>query len=329
MLPIPKENPDTPASRNQGSQIGTELNDLKQRVKRNHTRVRYTRQVVDYLLRMPESQDCIKALNRILHCSDFLSFHHYYQKGKVKLASASFCKVPQICSQCAQRRATKYAQAILQSVQANPSKHLYLVTLTVRNSHDLADALSRLYNYFNILNQRFFKKNKADSITKRFLGGVWTIEFTYDKKTGWHPHIHGLIATAAPLYTHEVRKEWESISGGDSFMCDATEIKATDEQSLWSAVAEVSKYTLKNASMPPVQLLQVYKAIKGKQLIRRFGILKGKDVTYEGDLTEYENEPFFRFTFRYFDDAYKFQDKMHLHFDNHAQYKEYINEHQN
>lgn len=319
-----KENPDTPASSNQDSPQ-TELNDLVERVKRNHTRVKTTRQVVHKMLSFPESADCAKALHRVLHCSDFLSFNHYYQLKKVKLASASFCKIPQVCSQCAQRRATKYAQKVLESIQANPAPYLQLITLTVRNSHDLANALSRLMRFFKVLNKRYTNKNVKGSFTRSMLGGIWTIEFTYNPKTGWHPHIHGLIASDKPIYTHEVRQEWKDISGGDSFICDSTAIKADNQDALWSAIAEVCKYTLKNASLPPEKLLQVYKAIKGKRLIRRFGTFSGNEISLDSDLTGYENEPFFRFTFRYFTDAYRFQHKMHQHFDNQQHFEDYTN----
>lgn len=317
----PKENPDQPASRNQGSQDEKQMTALQERVKRNHKRVSTTRQVVTRLEAIAGAAELI-PLHRIRQCSEYLAFNNYYQVKQIKLASANFCKVHQVCSQCAQRRATKYAQAILESVQNTKFQNLQLITLTVRNSPDLNDALKRLYAYFNILINRFKRKNKKGSIANHFVGGVWTIEITHNPATGWHPHIHGLIASDKPIYTGYVRAEWEDISGGDSFMCDSTPIQANDTQSLWDAVLEVSKYTLKNASLEPQQLFDVYRALKGKQLIRRFGTFSGTVVELNPNLVDFENEPFYQYVLRYFTKQYKFDNHSFGHYQNAQDFKE-------
>lgn len=316
-----KENPDRPASTNQGSQDEKQMTALPERVKRNHTRVCNTRQVVKQLEVLPMASELI-PLARIRHCSDYLAFNNYYRVGQVKLASANFCKVTQICSQCAQRRATKYAQAILEAVQNSKYSDLNLITLTVRNSHDLADALDRLYEYFRILNNRWMRKNVKGSFTRHMVGGVWTIEITYSKKTGWHPHIHGLIASNAPIYTGDVRAEWENISKGDSYICDSTPVKANDTQTIWDAVLEVSKYTLKNATLPAQQLMDVYLALKGKRLIRRFGTFAGRDVILTDDIADFSQEPFYQYMFRYFAKGYEFDHGAFGHYENQADFNE-------
>lgn len=313
----PKENPLKPASIEEGSQEDKDLQmtQLTERVKRNHKRVTTTRQVVKLLEAIPSAAELI-PLHRIRRCSEYLAFNNYYQLGKIKLASASFCKVHQICSQCAQRRATKYAQDILESAQNTKFNNLQLITLTVRNSHDLDEVLGRLYQFFKILINRFMRKNKKDSFTRLMVGGVWTIEITHNPDTGFHPHIHGLIASTAPIYTNDVRSEWEEISQGDSYICDSTPIKTNDTQSLWDAVLEVSKYTLKNATLEPEILLEVYRALKGKQLIRRFGTFTGKDIQLNPNLIDLSEQPFYQYVLRYFTKQYKFDNASFGHYEN-------------
>jgi len=317
----PKENPPKPASIEEGSQNEKQMTALQERVKRNHKRVSTTRQAVKRLEAIPGAAELI-PLHRIRQCSEYLAFNNYYQVKQIKLASANFCKVHQVCSQCAQRRATKYAQDILQSVQNSKFSNLQLITLTVRNSHDLHEVLGRLYQYFKILLNRFKRQNKKGSITRSMVGGVWTIEITHNPATGWHPHIHGLIASSAPIYTGDVRSEWEEISDGDSFMCDSTPIKANDTQSLWDAVLEVSKYTLKNATLEPQELFDIYRALKGKQLIRRFGTFTGKDIELNPNLTDFSEEPFYQYVLRYFTKQYKFDNASFGHYKNAKDFEE-------
>jgi hypothetical protein len=316
-----KENPDRPASTNQGSPEDKQMTALTERVKRNHKRVSTTRQVIKRLESIAGAAELI-PLHRVRQCSEYLAFNNYYQVGQIKLASANFCKVHQICSQCAQRRATKYAQDILQSVQNTKFSNLQLITLTVRNSHDLHEVLDRLYRYFKILLNRFMRRNVKDSFTRHMVGGVWTIEITYNTQTGWHPHIHGLIASTAPIYTCDVRAEWESISDGDSFICDSTPIQANDTQTIWDAVLEVSKYTLKNSTLEPEQLFEIYRALKGKQLIRRFGTFTGKDIQLNPVLTDFSEEPFYQYVLRYFAKQYKFDNGSFGHYKNAKDYQE-------
>jgi len=317
MTPPPKENPVQPASIEQGLQ-NSKLTAFKERVNRNHTRVKATRQVVAALENIPLARWQI-PLTRIRQCSDYLQFRNYYRLDTIKLASANFCKVHQVCSQCAQRRATQYATQIVEQVQAsyNPENHYQLITLTVRNGNDLDETLARLFRFFKILTNRYMRKNKSDSIANVMLGGVWTIEITNNGK-GWHPHIHGLIVSSCAITTKQVRAEWEDISGGDSYICDSTPIDHNDKEKLWRSIAEVSKYTLKNLELTPEHLLEVYLALKGKQLIRRFGILSGRKIQLSPNLVDYANEPFLAYLFRYFEAGYKPESVEH--YDNEADY---------
>lgn len=317
----PKENPLQPASIVEGSQEDKDINLtlLTERVKRNGTRKNHTLQVIDQIALLPLAVDLV-PITRIRQCSDYLAFNNYYQKREIKLASANFCKVHQICSQCAQRRGTRYGQEILKSIQETKPEFLQLITLTVKNSHDLQNALERLFAYFKILNNRYKRQNTKDSITSLFIGGVWSIEITYSNEYGWHPHIHGLIASKKRIYTHEVRAEWESISNGDSYICDSSPVDTSTDETLFKSVAEVCKYTLKNSSLPAAELMEVYVALKRKQLIRRFGTFSGRDVSMV-DIADYSNEPFYQYLFKFFNNKYNFNHDGFAHYENAQDYE--------
>jgi hypothetical protein len=243
---------------------------------------------------------------RLLDCSAYKRFNEYYQKEIIKLADANFCRIHKACSQCAQRRATKLAMQVMELVLKNlkPEHYLYLLTSTVRNGTDLIETNNRLFSYFRVLTNRYMRKNVSSSITKSWLGGIWNYEITHNGKT-WHPHMHGLIISDSPITTKQFRKEWEQISGGDSFMCDATLIKHTNMEQLKKAVLEVCKYMVKNTALTPEQLAQFITETKGKQLLRRFGLLSAGNISLDPNLEDYKDEPFISHLFQYFTDGYK------------------------
>lgn len=300
----PKENPVRPASTERGFQ-NTKQDTLAERVKRNHTRVKATRQAVQALSKLSTACDCI-PLFRIRKCSDYLRFNQYHQTGKVKLASANFCKVYKVCSQCAQRRATKLATQTLESIMAShsPSHYYYLLTATVRNGEDIDETNNRLFRYMRILTNRYMRKNKNNSIANKWLGGIWNYETT-NNGNGWHPHFHGLIIANSPITVSEFRNEWKDISNGDSFMCDASPINYSDIEQLKKSVFEVCKYAVKNLELSPEHLAEFVIKTKGKQLLRRFGLLSAGNISIEPNLADHKDEPFTSHLFRYFESGYK------------------------
>jgi len=262
----PLKNPLQPASIVEGSkEENDELDQIafKERVERNGTRKNHTLQVIEQIALIPLASQLV-PITRIKQCSDYLAFNKYTRLNVIKLASANFCKVHQICSQCAQRRATKLSHAVLESVIVSKPTHLQLITLTVLNDHNLDTAMQRLFTAFKILLNRYKCKNKKGSIANSFLGGIWSIEITWSEKNGWHPHIHGLISSSKTIYTNEVRAEWKEITNGESFICDSTKVDISDHEKLFKSVKEVCKYTLKNSSLPAEKLMDFYLAVKKK-----------------------------------------------------------------
>jgi Replication protein len=317
-----KENPDRPASTNQGSQ--SEVNDrLKHAVMDNSTLKETTLQVCDKLASLRLSGHV--PLYRIRECNSFLKFRNYYQIDTLKLSSANFCKVHQVCSQCARRRAMKYAKAIKDTVEIlrgnHPESVFLFLTFTVRNGVHLPEAMKRLDQYMNTLMGRFKRQNVHESIMCKIYGGFYSIELTHNGTT-WHPHVHMLVEASEVIDTLQVRKEWSEISNGDSYICDARPIQFTDDQSLFNACLEVSKYTLKNTSLSPEHLLEAYINLKGKNLVNRFGSFRGKKISLLPDLDKFADQPFWEYCFNWFNRKYHFNEKASNHYDNFADYKE-------
>jgi plasmid rolling circle replication initiator protein Rep len=318
----PLKNPDAPASNNQGS-VSKVYDQLQAAVDAHTTRKKTTNQVCNSLEPLPMSGRI--PFHRIRQCNNFLKIRNYYQSNTLKLASANFCKVHQICTQCAQRRAIKYAKAVKDTVQIirgnRPESVFLFLTFTVRNSDDLAEAVNRLNKYTKILMNRFMRGNCKESIMNKINGGFYSVEITNNGST-WHPHIHMLVEATEVIYTHEVRKEWETISNGDSFMCDARPIEFADDESLFNACLEVSKYTLKNTQLTPENLLHAYHTLYGRNLVNRFGSFRGKKVTLNPELEDYADQPFYEYCFNWFDTKYRFNHDAFGHYDNQAQYEE-------
>lgn len=316
------KNPDRPASTNQGS--SSKVHDqLQTAVDAHTTRKKLTNQVCNSLEPLPMSSRV--PFHRIRQCNNFLKIRNYYQLNTLKLASANFCKVHQICTQCAQRRAIKYAKAVKDTVQviraARPESVFLFLTFTVRNSDDLVEAFERLNKFTTILMNRFKRGNCKDSIMQKINGGFYSVEIT-NNGTTWHPHIHMLVEATEAIYTHEVRKEWESISNGDSFMCDARPIDFTDDESLFNACLEVSKYTLKNTQLSPENLLTAYITLHGRNLVNRFGSFRGKKITLNPELEDYADQPFYEYCFNWFDTNYRFNHDAFGHYENQSDYLE-------
>lgn len=319
------KNPDRPASTNQGS-VSKVFDQLQAAVDAHTTRKKTTNQVCDSLQPLPLASRI--PFHRIKKCNNFLKIRNYYQLNTLKLASANFCKVHQICTQCAQRRAIKYAKAVKDTVQIiradNPQSVFLFLTFTVRNSPDLSEAIARLNKYAQTLMNRFKRGNCKDSIMQKINGGFYSVEITHNGSS-WHPHIHMLVEATEAIYTHEVRKEWETISNGDSFMCDARPIAFTDDESLFNACLEVSKYTLKNTQLSPENLLDAYLTLHGRNLVNRFGSFRGKKITLDPELQAYADQPFYEYCFNWYERVYKFNHDAFGHYDNEADYKEKTN----
>lgn len=224
---------------------------------------------------------------KIRRCGDWLLFRHFPTKQTTKLRAANFCCTHLICGFCAIRRGARMMARYLERFAMirgdRPELQPYLVTFTVRNGDDLRERLDHLDRALTRLHKRRHGK-RSRSLLTTIQGAVWSYEVTWSTDKGWHPHVHAVwLATEEPDQ-FALRREWEEITG-DSFMCDVRPISAarrSDDQEEESIAdpfakgfAEVFKYALKAAELPPTVALDSYRVLRGRRLVRSFGAFYG------------------------------------------------------
>lgn len=118
------------------------------------------------------------------------------------------------------------------------------------------DAVSWARACFSRLRQR--KVFKA-----AWLGGVYTIEFTYTKAKGWHVHIHALV-DGRYVPQEVISKVWFEITG--------------DSDVVWIARAKKSRQVLKYILKPSLELLDdpcalddFLTVVEGRHLVAGWG----------------------------------------------------------
>jgi hypothetical protein len=226
----------------------------------------------------------IKTALRIAECGNYLVFNHYYTVDDVRLSKASFCMKHLLCPLCAIRRGAKQVRAYLEKFELlrneNPRLKPHLLTLTVKNGHDLSERFEHLTRSVKKLleRRRDALKGKTKSELTKALGGVFSYEFTRSKH-GWHPHVHMVILCdqdnpiLAKSKDSKLSKEWLAITG-DSFIVDVTPFYGDPSEGF----IEVFKYALKFSDLSPQENLTAYLTLKARRLTGSFGLFWGVQV---------------------------------------------------
>ena len=219
-----------------------------------------------------------KAISRLKDCGNYLTFHHYYTVGAVKLAKARFCMQTLLCPFCAIRRASKTLEAYLTRYRilmaVNPNWRLSMITLTVKNGDDLAERFKHLQKAV----QRVFKRRrdwleKARGLTewRKVHGYVGTYEFT-NKGQGWHPHAHIMVLHSESFDYKALKTEWFEITG-DSHVLNVTAAKHPKEPEL--DFLEVFKYAVKFSDLSPENNIHAWEILQGRRLLFSGGAFRG------------------------------------------------------
>lgn len=172
----------------------------------------------------------------------------------------------------------KYAQ-IINTIQTLPYNFIF-VTATVKNCNvnDLEKTLVSLSSAF----KRYANRKPMKGISKGYFRAT---EITYNAKTNtFHPHIHMLVAVPEEYYTsslytstYEWRVAWES-AARLNYTCQFDVQAIADNENMYKAVAEISKYVLKMTDVlycgndEVVETL--IKATKGKRMINTAGCFR-------------------------------------------------------
>lgn len=170
----------------------------------------------------------------------------------------------------------------------------YFSVLTVKNSFDINQVLNHLKHSFTKLRKKIndYKKRNSDTVFTS-LGGVYSVEITYNYKTGYHPHINFLwcsdkkiqdiklykskkqkskISTSLYFNSDTVSKEWLSITK-DSFITSCTPINI--KKDLKKNLMEIIKYALKFNDMPISNLLEIYPHLHKQRFFGSMGFMYG------------------------------------------------------
>lgn len=293
---------------------GQKPSDFGKRLNRYGNAKKHTADVMSQLGPERAKRMGIKRPTQVVECGDWLRFRDYYTVGQVKLVGASFCKKHLVCGLCAIRRASRLMASYLDRFsvirKADPSLRPWLVTLTVKNSHDLPAVFAHLMASLRLLHRRRNNKRQP-SVMHSVAGGVYAVELTHDPATGWHPHVHAIWLSATDPGTHRLRDEWKQITG-DSFICDVRPIVAEHQDSddidpHAGGFAECFKYAMKPAELGADRLEQAYPVLAGKRLVGSFGAFRGvpEPTDLADDLTGLESLPYEEFLARYVAGSYR------------------------
>ena len=270
-----------------------------------------------------------KLVDNIKKCGSWMLFHHYYTVDKVRLSAMSTCKKHLLCPLCAIRRASKCLSAYLEKFEAitakNPVLKPYFLTLTVANGENLEERFNHLQHSF----KKFMHRKRVAASCghgrcelNKIHGGVFTYEFTWNAKEGWHPHIHMVClcdpsdlpdfpqsSTNGLLKKHsKLAQEWLSVTG-DSFIVDFRCIESDPVKGF----VEVFKYALKFSDLSPEKNYHAYTILKGRRLMGSFGLFRGVKVPEKMTDDLLDDLPYVALMYRYTNGKYALEKRFSTH----------------
>ena len=243
----------------------------------------YTYELVKYL-RIHSDIDA-DVLRRITECYNWARGGVFDDAAiGAKIFKSNACKQHRLCSNCAHIRAKKgamqLAEAVFALVAYYPNVKPVFTTITVKNGPNIGERFRHVMNGFKRLQmkRKNGRKGLTSCIRKYVIGGLFSCEIKFTDKKMWHPHLHGLEIMPKwvdiRLYDTELENDWLTITK-DSFVTRVKEIRMSTPEELIRSCMEICKYSMKQASMTPALQYEAYKATQNKQLVRRFGVLRG------------------------------------------------------
>ena len=249
------------------------------------------------------SQGDVKISKKLTRCGEYLVFRDYYTIGKVRLHAAEFCKKHLLCPLCAIRRGAKMVQSYLAKLAIikaeNPALRAYLVTLTVKDGHDLAERFRHLQNSV----QRLHKMRHADFGRERgeaakAAGAVWSYEFKRGQNSGkWHPHVHAVWLCKDAPDPVALSAQWKNITG-DSYIVDVTPFY--DQDDVINGFLEVFKYAVKFSDLPLADNWHGFEVLGGRRLIGSFGLFWGVEIPEDLTDVPLDDLPYFEQFYRFY-----------------------------
>ncbi|MDM1755916.1 protein rep, partial [Acinetobacter towneri] len=105
-----------------------------------------------------ETTKALKSAQKLQGCGNFLLFKNFYTIDQTKLAKFHVCNQHLLCPFCAGIRASKaiqkYSERVDEVLKQNRKLKVALLTLTVKNGHDLQERSSHLITSLRTLIKR-------------------------------------------------------------------------------------------------------------------------------------------------------------------------------
>lgn len=249
--------------------------------------------------------DYLWRISSILQqCGDYLGFKNYYTVGKCRLTAANFCRVHLLCPLCAIRRGSKFLDAYLTRYAVikshNPHLQLSMLTLTIKNGHDLPER----FNHLRVSIQKLLERRRKalagargwHSEFSKIAGLVGSVEFTKGQLSGWHPHAHLMVLHEQRFNYEALQGEWLKITGDSHVLrVDAARHPHDPAQDF----LEVFKYALKFSDLTPDQNLHAYHVMRRKRLLFSAGLFWGVEVPDEMTDLPLDNLPYMELFYKY------------------------------
>lgn len=220
------------------------------------------------------------VMSKLETCSTFFRIREYVYTGDMRIVGANHCKQRFLCLPCEVRRGSnylaKYHQKFVALAKQNPNLRPYLITFTVKNSHDFSERQRHLAHSYRRFaeHSRYCNRKDISHEWLRVKGWVSSEETTHNPDTGFHPHLHVLVLANSSFNYRAIQREWLAATG-DSHVVNVTKV---DDSDMIKAMSEVFKYFVKPTDLAPQILWDVAQKMKGKRTIRSGGLFKGVSV---------------------------------------------------
>jgi len=119
-----------------------------------------------------------------------------------------------VCERCAEKRQaqvfSKYQNAVLEKMNMRAVRYM---TLTLENTDDLEDGISKIRDSFQKLRRRQYRPEGSSShrYDDRMFGGIYAIEANMGQE-GWNVHMH-VLYEGFYIDQAELSDTWEDITG--------------------------------------------------------------------------------------------------------------------
>lgn len=177
-----------------------------------------------------------------------------------------------ICPYCRECRRREVVAQLVATLDRMDSTRFMTFTLLSCDA-PLGEQLIRLRSTFSRLRRTKLWRDRVD-------GGLYTVEVTYNRKTGqWHPHIHA-VAEGKYIPQALLADEWERITG-DSRVVDIRACRSRRQ-----AVKYLAEYVQKTSDVekfPMSAIAEWAVEVHGLRFVAKFGTMYGRSARGEGE----------------------------------------------